>query len=405
MHGFFTELKEQRCSLTIPQCDSCGLYTSCITPKMRPTGKGRLGILIVAEAPGKSEDQQGEQLIGQAGQLLRTALQECGIDLDTDCWKTNAVICRPPKNASPTTKQIEYCRPNLVQTIEALKPRVIVLLGGVAIHSLIGMEWLDDIGSVGRWVGWTIPSYRWGAWICPTWHPSYLLREGAESKKDNPLWNWFIQHLQQPLKLGELPKKLDCDKQIRLLDSPQEAAYIIRKMIASGGCVAWDYETNMLKPDGKDARILSCSVCWQGKRTIAYPWHGEAITATGEMLRSGLLKIASNLKFEERWTWKEFGHGVRNWHWDTMQAAHVLDNRRHITSVKFQAYVRLGVPTYDAAVKPFIGAKGSGVSNQLHRVPTVKLLRYNAMDSVVEYAVAEHQRREFGIMEDVLCQK
>lgn len=78
---------------TIGLCEKCGLYKHCISPKMPYTGGGRKKILIIAEAPGKIEDEKNIQLIGRCGQELRTVLSDLGLDLDADFWKTNAVTC------------------------------------------------------------------------------------------------------------------------------------------------------------------------------------------------------------------------------------------------------------------------------------------------------------------------
>ena len=62
---------------------------------MPVSGEGRKGVLIVAEAPGYNEDQQGVQLVGNAGQELTRLLFNIGVRMRRDCWLTNSVICRP----------------------------------------------------------------------------------------------------------------------------------------------------------------------------------------------------------------------------------------------------------------------------------------------------------------------
>jgi hypothetical protein len=164
-------------------------------------------------------------------------------------------------------------------------------------------------------------------------------------------------------------------------------------MIEQGGAVAFDYETNMLKPDSKDAEIVCCSVCWEGKKTIAFPWHGEAVTAMSELLLSPKIKkVGANNKFEERWTRRILGHGVRGWVWDCMVSAHVLDNRPLITSVKFQSFVRLGQPSYDTAVGPYLKASDGNKKNRIKEVDLGSLLQYCGMDSLLEWLIAESQR-------------
>jgi len=354
MKGFFSSeevLKESPFKNRRPRCGECGLYRKCRSPKMPVSGEGRRKVLVVAEAPGSIEDDEGVQLVGKAGQRFRDELDKIGVDLDEDCWKTNAVICRPPSNEIVDT-YIECCRPNLDRTIEELKPETIVLLGGSAVKSLITEDWSRDLGPVGRWVGWRIPSQRLNAWVCPTWHSSYIMREEKKNKVVSVI---FLRHLKEAFDLVGSPweEVPDWKKEVEIYECPETASEIIQLEGNRSKQIAFDYETDRLKPDGKDARIVSCSICFDGRRTIAYPWESPAREATGSLLRSEVRKIGSNIKFEERWTKAEFGYGVRSWDHDCMQAAHVLDNRQGITSAKFQAYVRLGFPSWDERIGPY----------------------------------------------------
>jgi len=360
---------------------------------MPPTGKGRLGILVVAEAPGKTEDERGIQLIGQAGQVLRQSLRRLGVDLDRDCWKTNAIICRPPKNATPSAKQINFCRPNLVNTIKKFKPRVIILLGAAAVKSLLSIYWHENIGTVSRWVGWRIPLHELGCWICPTYHPSYILRErGKETEK--VLQKFFTLHLKNAINSGPLPLK----RQYNLLccERSEEAVELVEGFIQAGKAVSFDYETNCLKPDSDKAQILCCAVS-DGETSASFPWNGATVATMAVLLQSPIPKIGANLKFEQRWTKRQFGFGVRNWHWDVVQAAHILDNRSAVSGVKFQSFVRFGIPSYDDEISKFLKADSARSLNRIHEVPMDQLLKYNAMDAGIEYSLAELQMQEFGI--------
>ncbi len=390
--GFFSISKIQTCQKTghLPHCGRCGLYKQCKSPKMSATGKGNKNILVVAEAPGKDEDRANEQLVGRAGKLLRRFLKPMGVRLDEDCVKTNAVICRPPHNKKPEDYMIEACRPNLMKTIGECKPNVIFLLGEVACKSLLSEIWKDDIGTISRWGGFCIPCREPNAWVVPTFHPSHILRMGNDKMLDRI----FERHLKVGVaKAGSPPWKEvpNYKKQVEVITRPSLAARILREMTKKGGTSAFDYETNCLKPDGEGTEIISCSVCWRGRRTISYPWQGEAIDATSEFIRSPMLKIASNLKMEDRWTRAKLGHGVRNWYWDTMLAAHVLDNRPGITSLKFQAFVLLGQENYNVHIKPFLKAKKGSKFNRIGELDFGDLLLYGGLDSLSEYGVAQKQ--------------
>ena len=116
--------------------------------------------------------------------------------------------------------------------------------------------------------------------------------------------------------------------------------------------------------------------------------------AMGKLLRSDRPKIAANIKFEERWTRRVFGHSVRNWAWDTMQVAHILDNRRGITGLKFQSFCLLGMEPYNNGVKSYIEGEGGNGPNRLRETDMADLLLYNGLDSLLEWKLAKMQRKE-----------
>lgn len=392
--GFFDEVSWQPLPVLrsdSPQCGRCGLkrQRELQTPQMSPTGKGKRRVLFVGEAPGQTEDEQGEQFVGKAGSLLRRVLRRLEVDLD-DCWKTNAVACRPPKNKIDPV-YVSCCEPLLLRTVRDLKPNVIIALGASAVRSLLSPEWKQHLGAISRWVGWTIPSQHHRAWVCPTYHPSYILR----MNEDEVLLRAFTDHLRVALRLEKKAVPLVAiDDHIEIVESRKESLRRMRDLARAKGWLAFDYETTGLKPDAKGHQILSCAFCLNGERA----WACRVTPNEYLMLRAIICnrhtrKIASNLKYEERWSRALLGAGVRNWGWDTMLAAHWLDNRREICSIKFQAYVHLGVVGWESVAEPYKWAKSSNGQNRFADMTTGDLLRYNAIDAWTEYSVAMRQRR------------
>jgi len=100
---------------------------------------------------------------------------------------------------------------------------------------------------------------------------------------------------------------------------------------------------------------------------------------------------------EERWTLKTFGHGVTNWGWDTMLAAHCLDNRPGICSLKFQALVRLGVPSFNETTEPYLANVKGSPYNRIDEIYPPALLLYNGMDARLEYKLAMVQMKDMGL--------
>lgn len=388
----------------IAKCGACGLHKDCISPKIQVQGEGRRKILIVQEYPEAIEDQRGQFLISESNQFVRTTLRNHGIDADRDCWLTSSVICHTPEGRFPNKNEIDYCRPNLKKALKELDPISVILLGYAACKSMLVPYWKEDIAGnknkknaenlVERWVGWAIPLQARNCWVFPTYNPSWVI-----SGKDERLLPvkklWFDRHIAIASQFDQRPweEVPDFASQVRVVINPEDAARWIREKIDAGGPIAFDYETNCLKPDFKGSEIVCCSICWKGVETIAYPWVGEAIKASKEILESPVPKIGANNKFETLWSWAN-GINVQNWGWDCMQSAHHLDCREGITSVKFQALVRYGLSDWSKKIKPYLEAAKGVRFNRIREVNLRDLLIYNGIDSLIEYKIAIDQKKE-----------
>lgn len=362
-------------------------------------GEGRKGILIVGEFPSSDDDRAGYPFSDEVGEFLKDALKRFGIRLFKDCWVTNSIICKIDKIAN-LPESVEHCRPNLVKTVKELDPKFVLLLGRGAVQSMVGSFWKDDVGPLNRWVGWQIPSTKPNAWIAPTYHPTHILRQG---KKSPVLELYFERHLAEFAALvstGARPwdPVPDYSANIRRVYDDAEVERTLDAWEAQGGTCAFDYENTALKPEYFGAEILCASVCWEGGETIAYPWLGRAISATGRFLKSPrVAKIAANLKHENRWTLYTFGHQVENWVHDTMLATHFLDNRPGgICSLKFQAYVNFGAEAYDEHIHQFLQGRGEDgrINTARDEIDMDQLLLYCGTDSFLEYLLARRQRKQ-----------
>jgi len=400
---FFTkdDFKHKTASeFSIPLCGKCGFYKYCNTPKMSPVGKGKKKILILTEHPTNTEDITGKLLSGEGGAQIHSILNSLNINLKRDCWVSSALICHPNKKV--TEKEIEYCRPNFLTTLKVLQPVVIIPMGKLAIECIIRYVWKDEkTDSIDKWVGWKIPSQKINTWICPTFSPEFLL------ENPNPAKTLAVtKHFKQARDIIGKPWKVipDYNKDVIVSYSSDDVGKTIKGMMESERPLAFDYETDRLKPDSKESQIICCSVS-DGKKSVAYPWDKRTAMITQQLLKSDIPKIGANIKFEERWTKRIFGHGVKNWKWDTVLAAHWLDCRSGVTSVKFQSFVRLGCEDYDSDIKPFLQADGTNKPNRIKELPIDKLLTYCALDSLLEYKIAESQWWESGYSLLSECQK
>lgn len=148
-------------------------------------GNKETDLMFIGEGPGADEDMQGEPFVGKAGKLMNMAFDMVGIKRE-EIYIANIVKCRPPSNRNPQDDEAEACLNFLRNQVILVKPRIIVLLGSVALKNILGKEY-GITASRGKWVD------RKGILYMPTWHPAALLRD--ESKKID-----FIKDLKEVTK-------------------------------------------------------------------------------------------------------------------------------------------------------------------------------------------------------------
>lgn len=382
----------------MPHCGACGLKSQCLSPVMPVDGKGEKRVLIVGEAPGQSEDEQNKPLVGKAGSFLRDRLEEIGISMRRDCWLTNSLRCRPPNNKIGDIKRIDYCRPLLLKAIRELQPHTIVLLGAVAVKSLVGWIWKEntDMGIM-RWYGWQIPLQKTNTWICPVWHPSFVMREGKGKGEQEVKTVLYRQMLTKAFSHSKRPwKKIPSWKsKVEVILDPEEAAEALLEFKKSGEPIAFDSETTTLKPDGPYADIYSFSVSG-AKRNISFPWYGVAVKAAKELMEAGNPKYGYNAKFDLRYL-RRFKIRTKNLAWDSMIAAHVLDNRKGTKSLKFQSFVHFGMDAYEETISKYLESEGTNSPNNIKKAPLQDLLLYGGLDTLLTYKLAKKQMKEIGV--------
>ena len=161
-------------------CDKCSLAktrTNIVFSGGVPNNK----LMLIGEAPGYYEDQQGEPFVGKAGQLLDKIFASVGLSRKKDVYICNTLKCRPPNNRDPFPEEKEACRAYLDAQIEILKPRIILLCGKVALSSMLNNS--TGISRVrGQWF-----DGPFGSKMMPIFHPSYLLRNDSH-EKGSPKW-------------------------------------------------------------------------------------------------------------------------------------------------------------------------------------------------------------------------
>ncbi len=140
-------------------------------------GNPNAEIMLIGEAPGADEDEQGEPFVGRAGQLLNNILKAVSLER-SEVYICNILKCRPPNNRDPLVSEMELCTPYLEKQIELIKPKFIICLGRIAAQWLLKTN--DGLNKLRQQVF----QYR-GASLLVTYHPAALLRN--ESWK-RPTW-------------------------------------------------------------------------------------------------------------------------------------------------------------------------------------------------------------------------
>jgi len=137
-------------------------------------GNEHARLMFIGEGPGADEDASGRPFVGAAGQLLDKMINAMHLARE-EVYIANIVKCRPPGNRMPGEEEAAACIGYLRKQIALIKPEVIVLLGGTALHFLLQLDGITRFR--GRW-----QDYH-GIAVMPTFHPAFLLRK-PESKRE-----------------------------------------------------------------------------------------------------------------------------------------------------------------------------------------------------------------------------
>ena len=157
---------------SIEDCKKCKLYQGR-TNIVFGTGNKNADLMFIGEGPGADEDLQAEPFVGKAGQLMNKAFDALSIEREK-VYIANIVKCRPPQNRNPEKEEAMACMDYLRNQVMLVKPKIIVLLGSVALKNILGEEYTIT-SARGKWVE------NKEIWYMPTFHPAALLRD--DSKK------------------------------------------------------------------------------------------------------------------------------------------------------------------------------------------------------------------------------
>ena len=141
-------------------------------------GNPKSKIMLIGEAPGANEDQEGLPFVGRAGMLLDKMLAAINLDRK-NVYISNIINYRPPDNRRPTEEEIKQYLPFISKHIEIINPKILVLLGSTAMNALIGKDVVIS-KMRGKWFEKKFGNCKTSVII--TFHPAFLMRQPAQKK-------------------------------------------------------------------------------------------------------------------------------------------------------------------------------------------------------------------------------
>ena len=141
-------------------------------------GNPKSKIMLIGEAPGANEDEEGLPFVGRAGMLLDKMLAAINLDRKK-VYISNIINYRPPENRRPTDGEIKRYLPFITKHIEIINPKILVLLGSTAMNALIGNDVVIS-KMRGNWIEKEFGNCKTSVII--TFHPAFLMRQPAQKK-------------------------------------------------------------------------------------------------------------------------------------------------------------------------------------------------------------------------------
>lgn len=144
-------------------------------------GQDDAPVLVIGEAPGKDEDAAGLPFVGRSGQLLDRMLSQIGLSRKTNVLISNTIYWRPPGNRDPTQGEIVACLPFVERLIELARPKLLILTGKAAAHTVLRRE--DGVLKLrGRRLSYNREGLALPVNAMVMLHPAYLLRQPQQKR-------------------------------------------------------------------------------------------------------------------------------------------------------------------------------------------------------------------------------
>ena len=168
-------------------------------------GNEKANIMLIGEAPGANEDEQGIPFCGGSGQLLDKMFAWVGITRKDNLYISNTIFWRPPGNRKPTPEELAICKPLVEKHIALLDPKLLILSGATANFAVLGEK--TGITKIhGQFLTYKNDYMKEEIPVMAIFHPSFLLRQPSQKKH---FWHDLLKIREYVLKnkIAKLPKK------------------------------------------------------------------------------------------------------------------------------------------------------------------------------------------------------
>lgn len=368
-------------------CANCPLALEPCVPSYVPTGEIKL--IIVGEAPGYNEVQLKAPFVGASGKLLDAVLEH--IEIPTEqCYKTNAVLCRPPKNdLARYSTAVKACSARLRAELSAIECNDIVALGGTAVGALDALSGHSSNDGIlkrrGHWYDLYKLATKDGHVIdhksyLATLHPAFVLRSAG-----------YISQFLTDMRTLKLDRNDDRWQHVTPIvvgaHNQYQLVAWLSEVVSNQTLVSFDVETRNLD---RRSDLLALGLT----ATTAGAWivPGALIRSDGD-LREILTRffsrarlVAHNGKFDQQ-VLAHNGLGFFELADDTMLMHYALDEMPGTHGLKQLAAAFLGVYDYEAA---FIDAHFKAQEREVRdygTIPTEHLYQYLALDCALTLAL------------------
>lgn len=159
-------------------------------------------LIIIGEAPGREEIEEGKPFVGKSGKLLRNTMHKHGITTNNTLI-TNTIPCRPEKNKFPSDGAMVYrCRNAwLAEELRILKPNAILLVGSRPLLYTMGLKGITKLR--GEVFHMKLKSNGHKVVVLSTFHPSFVLRKQHMKNGDEIMRN-FANDIQKASELAKI---------------------------------------------------------------------------------------------------------------------------------------------------------------------------------------------------------